>query len=173
MDVCSWDWGAISTIIGAGIASATALYISRQWRNQKGSEVIANEANKAFKVLSEIEILSFSALKHFKDDNYKHLVSTYTEYQDKYEILRDSILLILYVVSDSSLKDKYSNFDNTYENFSKVISNKLEYDSFNDSNIDELTRNIDDIVFTKHSYSNEIKIILSEYALFKRISKSA
>lgn len=168
MEVCSIDWGAIATFTGGAIA----LYISWQWRNQKGSEVIANEANKAFKVLSEIEILSLSTLKHFNNDNYKHLVITYTEYQDKYEILRDSILLILYVVNDSSLKDKYSNFNNTYENFSKVISNKLEYDSFNDSNIDELTRNIDDIVFTKHHYSNELKIILSEYALFKKRYKN-
>lgn len=168
MEVCSWDWGAIATFTGGGIA----LYISWQWRSQKGSEVIANEAVKAFKVLSEIEILSVSILKHFKDDNYKHLVSTYTDYQDKYEILNNSILLILYVVNDSSLKDKYFNFDNTYENFSKVISNKLEYDSFHDSNIDELTRNIDDIVFTKQFYSKELKLILSEYALFKKKYKS-
>lgn len=48
MEVCSWDWGAIATFIGAGIASITAWLISKQWRDQKGSEVIANEAKSLF-----------------------------------------------------------------------------------------------------------------------------
>ena len=49
MDICSWDWGAIGSIAGA-IATFTgagvALFISWQWKHQKASEVIANEAKK-------------------------------------------------------------------------------------------------------------------------------
>lgn len=40
MDVCSIDWSAIATFVGVVVA----LYISWQWKRQKGSEVIATEA---------------------------------------------------------------------------------------------------------------------------------
>lgn len=61
MEVCNWDWGAIATLIGAGIASTTAWCISNEWRNQKGSEVIANECKLILldlnKFLMDIELL--------------------------------------------------------------------------------------------------------------------
>lgn len=44
MDLCVFDWMALSPIITACIASVTAIYIARMWRGQKRSEVVADEA---------------------------------------------------------------------------------------------------------------------------------
>ncbi|QDK96707.1 hypothetical protein FM020_01800 [Acinetobacter tandoii] len=58
MGVCSWDWGAIGSIAGALAtlgAGLIALWISHQWRKQKGSEVIANEAESLILLLNEYE----------------------------------------------------------------------------------------------------------------------
>jgi len=58
MDVCSWDWGAIAGFFGAGATLGTAviaLYISNQWRTQKGSEVIANEAQSLLMLINDYE----------------------------------------------------------------------------------------------------------------------
>lgn len=70
MDLCTWDWGAIGSILGAGatfIAAGVALYIFTQWKNQKASEVVANEAkytiNEIFelnKVFLDLVDLSFN-----------------------------------------------------------------------------------------------------------------
>lgn len=58
MDVCSWNWGVIANFAGA-IATigtgAIALYISNQWRKQKGSEVEANEAESLILLINEYE----------------------------------------------------------------------------------------------------------------------
>ena len=49
MDLCIVDWGAVATIAAALIASGTAVCIFEQWRDQKGSEVIANEIKNTIK----------------------------------------------------------------------------------------------------------------------------
>ncbi len=44
MEFCSLDWGAIAGFAGVGatvIAARVAWNISEEWKNQKGSEVIA------------------------------------------------------------------------------------------------------------------------------------
>ena len=56
MNVCSWDWGAIAGFSGAGVTLVTgfiALYISHKWREQKGSDVISNEAAKILIILDD------------------------------------------------------------------------------------------------------------------------
>lgn len=80
MEVCSWDWGAISTFIGVFVA----LYISWQWKNQKESEVIANEAKEYIYNLSklesiqlEIETIGTTAIRK------KELIEEYILYKDK------------------------------------------------------------------------------------------
>lgn len=58
MGVYSLDWGAIAGFAGAVATIGTgaiALYISNQWRKQKGSEVVANEAESLILLLNEYE----------------------------------------------------------------------------------------------------------------------
>lgn len=54
----SWDWGVIAGFAGAVATIGTggiALYISNQWRKQKGSEVVANEAESLILLINEYE----------------------------------------------------------------------------------------------------------------------
>jgi len=56
MDICSWDWGAIAGFVGAGttiIAAIIAWNISEKWRDQKGDEIISNEAKNILILLNE------------------------------------------------------------------------------------------------------------------------
>ncbi|WP_180644928.1 hypothetical protein [Acinetobacter bereziniae] len=61
MTICSWDWGAIGSILGAIatiIGAIVAIYIFTQWRNQKGSEVLANEAKNTILLLNKFNKLN-------------------------------------------------------------------------------------------------------------------
>lgn len=56
MEVCSWDWGAIAGFTGAGatiIAAIVAWNISEKWRDQKGDEILSNEAKNLILILEE------------------------------------------------------------------------------------------------------------------------
>lgn len=35
MDICSWNWGAIGSMVSTLIPSAVALYIFSKWKHQK------------------------------------------------------------------------------------------------------------------------------------------
>lgn len=75
MDLCTWDVGAIGSILGAVatlIAAGVALYIFTQWKNQKASEVVANEAKYAINELFEINRI-FLELVNFHFDNSNEL----------------------------------------------------------------------------------------------------
>ena len=55
MDMCEIDWGSLSTIIAALIASATAFCISNKWQGQKGQEVLATESRLLLYDLYELK----------------------------------------------------------------------------------------------------------------------
>lgn len=77
MDVCNLDWSAIAGFVGAGVA----LFISQQWKDQKGSEVIANEAKEVIK-----ELLDFST----KQQNFIHFMTQFKEIDsDNFTRLQD------------------------------------------------------------------------------------
>ena len=56
MNVYNWDWGVIAGFSGAIATLSTgfiALLISSQWRKQKRSEIISNEAAKILVILED------------------------------------------------------------------------------------------------------------------------
>lgn len=55
MNVCSWDWGAIATIVSAVFAGLVAWRISQTWNHQKGSEVIASECKNLWYELDKLD----------------------------------------------------------------------------------------------------------------------
>lgn len=65
MGVCSWDWGALGSILGA-IATFTgagvALYISKSWRDQKGSDVLSEISKETYK-----QILAHRGIQDYID----------------------------------------------------------------------------------------------------------
>jgi hypothetical protein len=53
-EVCTWDWGAITNLMAAGIAAGVAFWISNQWGNQKGKEFVANEAKLLIEAVNDL-----------------------------------------------------------------------------------------------------------------------
>lgn len=75
MDLCTWDWGAIGSILGAiatFVGTFVAVYIFSQWKKQKGSEVVANEAKYAINELFELNKILLE-LVNFHFDNSSEL----------------------------------------------------------------------------------------------------
>ncbi|MCH7294111.1 hypothetical protein [Acinetobacter higginsii] len=79
MDLCVVDWKAITPIIAASIAaciaSFTAFKISNRWSNQKGSEVIANEAKEAIYQINELSKFYQQYLNNFNPQNLDILLN--------------------------------------------------------------------------------------------------
>ena len=77
MDVCSWDWGAIAGFTGAGatiIAAIVAWNISEKWRDQKGDEILSNEAKNLILILEEYsdKLEKMHSLIMDPDSNFYH-----------------------------------------------------------------------------------------------------
>lgn len=51
MDISNWDWGATATLIAAGVA----WLISKEWKTQKSSEVIASEAQSLLMLINDYD----------------------------------------------------------------------------------------------------------------------
>jgi hypothetical protein len=123
MNVCNWDWGAIGSIAGA-IATFTgagvALYISRQWREQKASEIIAKDS----KDLIENIIKNISTLGEII-------------YKDTSSIIRNENVINSFLICkklDLEIHSKIYSIDNL------IIIDNLDnldnlYKSFNDQNL--------------------------------------
>lgn len=91
MDVCSWDWGAIATFIGAGVA----LFISWQWKQQKASEVIANEAKKYIVNLSILQSLQSEIHRIIYESNgYNSANKEIENFKEIHKLLNDSAIIL-------------------------------------------------------------------------------
>lgn len=77
MDICSWNWGVIASIVSALITGFVAIYISSKWEEQKSSEVLSSEAEKVLSLLIDYKkaLISLDSClnKYPKNDSEKKL----------------------------------------------------------------------------------------------------
>lgn len=72
MDICSWDWGAIASIVSALITGIVAICISNKWRHQKNCEILSNEAANVLIAIQDYKekiIKLHSLIMDFEDDS--------------------------------------------------------------------------------------------------------
>lgn len=123
MEVCSWDWGAIATFVGAGVA----LYISCQWKNQKGSEVIANEAKEYIYNLSKLELIQMEIeTKSTTAKRRKELLEEYILYKNKAS--KHSNFLGKACSKDLTLSNLSSNYGSQCIRYINFIKEEKNYD---------------------------------------------
>ena len=67
MDICNLDWQLIVKILPSLITGGVALFIFSKWKNQKSSEVIANEAKSMIIKISRLQSLQGDIIKKIKD----------------------------------------------------------------------------------------------------------
>lgn len=108
---CSWNWGAIGSIAGAGatlIATIVAICIFKQWRNQKGSEVIANEANEIVKNLSVLHENIKYITTHSINKNYA--LSMFKDIEDLSNKNKRELLFLKASIVNENLEKLLDNF---------------------------------------------------------------
>jgi molybdopterin converting factor small subunit len=125
MSVCVLDWGSISTITGAILASVVAWCISEKWNGQKSSEVISSECKNLWYELDKLsdiyEKLEYNSA--YKSENHTIFFSDVLAWKDKNTskinlieaLLKESGKNIQQVSSRlSKIKDALNLFDTHY-----------------------------------------------------------
>lgn len=74
MDVCSWNWGAIASIVSALITGIVAICISSKWRHQKNREILSNEAANVLIAIQDYveKIIELHSLIMNREDDSPH-----------------------------------------------------------------------------------------------------
>ncbi|MDO7470463.1 hypothetical protein Q5X60_16965 [Acinetobacter baumannii] len=154
MSVWSWDWGAIATFTGAGVA----LFISWQWKHQKASEVIANEAKKFIVNLSKLQSLQSEIHKIIYESNgYKNANKEIESFKEIHKLLNDSAIML-----GESLKDKaISHYSSTV--MAQAIIFEKDIDKYRNGEI-----SLDKIRFIDPNDARIITDIYINYALYKK-----
>ncbi|MCQ1053521.1 hypothetical protein NNO95_03900 [Acinetobacter baumannii] len=158
--VCSLDWGIIKDILGllisAGIPSLVAWKIFRGWNNQKGSEVIANEAKNILVTIEKIEILQgdIRFWLGLKSEINENKLQEFSKLKDS---LENSILLLNHAIDDhdfnfylNEILEQLKNADRSLTGFE---SDFLE---------------IKDLQFTRTNSYQVLKKQLLDYAVYKK-----
>jgi len=166
MDVCSWDWGAIATFTGTGVA----LYISKEWRNQKGKEVLANEAKSIINELNLIHEKAHQLQDLLLSGNLEKLKSQIKEFvEDRNNIdlnmnLFNTLVEVNFKEKDIQLeKFKQLHMNATYQLVGKINTILEKDNNFIYENqgiiIDERGRYQD--------FNIQIKHYIANYAVYK------
>ncbi|CAM9412198.1 MULTISPECIES: hypothetical protein [Acinetobacter] len=161
MDICSWDWGAIGSIAGA-IATFTgagvALFISWQWKHQKASEVIANEAKKFIVNLSILQSLQSEIHKIIYESNgYNGANKEIDNFKETHKLLNDSAVML-----GESLKDTAISHYSTTVMAQAIIFEK-DIDKYKNGEI-----SLDKIRLIDPNDAKIITDIYIGYALYKK-----
>lgn len=154
MDVCSWDWGAIATFTGAGVA----LFISWQWKHQKASEVIANEAKKFIVNLSILQSLQSEIHKIIYESNgYNGANKEIENFKEIHKLLNDSAIML-----GESLKDTaISHYSSTV--MAQAIIFEKDIDKYKNGEI-----SLEKIRLINPNDAKIITDIYIDYALYKK-----
>ena len=129
MDACNFYWEKLIDILDIGATLFTAfvaLWIYKSWREQKGSEVVANEANQLSKdLLSKIhntEVLISKIIKHDSNIDLSHLTLLEIGYTDT---LRRMLFIHTCIVIND-FDDDIERFQSSNEELIKEICNVIE-----------------------------------------------
>lgn len=165
MDLCLLDWKAIAPIIAAtiaaSIASFTAFKISDRWNNQKGSEVIANEAKEAIYQISELSKFYQKNLNNINPSNVEEIIN---EYQI---IFKDVIHKIDFIFNSPINRDDKKNLLEVALNFG--TSNIIYIDKLNSKKTSAELEELFLDSFKNFTKQKQIIIkILMDYALYKK-----
>lgn len=170
MDICSLNWGAIAGFAGAIATVASpiivAVYLYRKWHDQKGKEVIANEAKEILKIVEDLKndyIYTYgnidSLINHEKlfrrEDLSKNRINSFIN-DRKY---RDRVSLLLDIIEDNDIKEAQENIKEYGLQFTKQ-----EMKTNNKSDLEILEQKLNLLVDSL----NKLNLILIEYMMYKK-----
>ncbi|WEI10429.1 hypothetical protein PYR73_05480 [Acinetobacter soli] len=158
--VCSLDWGIVKDILGllisTGIPAGVAIFIYRGWNNQKGSEVIANEAKNILVTIEKIEILQ-GDIRFWLGLTSEINENKLQEFSKLKDSLENSILLLNHAIDDHDF--------NFYLN--KILE-QLKNADRSLTGFDRDFLEIKDLQFTSTNSYQVLKKQLLDYAVYKK-----
>jgi hypothetical protein len=177
MDVCNLDWSIIATYQGVmgtylGVAATiaspiiVAIYIYKKWHDQKGKEVIANEAKEILKIVEELKndymyrYGNMDSLINYKELFSKEDLSTNrinsSRNDRKY---RDRVRLLLEIIEDKDIEAVQSDIKNYGFQY---IHQEMRVD--NEEKLKILEKKLNLLVDSL----NDLNRILIEYMMYKK-----
>ncbi|AOA57589.1 hypothetical protein [Acinetobacter larvae] len=154
------DWGAIATLFAAFIASATALYISNQWNNQKGREVVADESKHAIKDL--LELIKIAYFIRASEYNILEYESNFNRFKGLAETIS---LSILYLDDSVDMKNLAISYQHLFSVVDRIIALKNS-DHWNDQH-PEFLAEIDLTVEQLKTEAMNVINILGPYSAYR------
>lgn len=182
-EVCTWDWGAITNLMAAGIAAGVAFWISKQWENQKGKEFVANEAKLLIEAINDLlskgkelyELLD--DVRYFQDKN-NDITTEIDKLSFRAKKLRKNMqffedcLAQDKLISEPLLSDKVlriiqlcNEYSSTYSNRDNLIASTLYPESGYESK--SYRSELETINNDLDSYLCELKKYLLPFAAYK------
>lgn len=165
MDICSWNWGAIGSFIGAAAtiyAAHIAIYISNQWYKQKQIEVIATESKDFWYELDKLESI-YSELKN----TYNHVPKEFYNLVDQWLKVNNRKIKLIKNLFDRYRKDT-SDVDILLDKISKEIDDFESKVIFRNIRIDGVSTyeevNQEEIINLIKSLKNN----LSDFIIYKK-----
>lgn len=156
MDVCIIDWSALGGILGA-IATfggtGVALYIFKQWRSQKGSEVISKVAQEL--IIKDMELHEYvSEIKSKELEELKYKLLNYS----------NNINLFIKLIDNN---DNISFLNEVYDNYRDNLFKYLCNENFNENEFKKKYKE----VFNKYKDKevNKYHVLLISYIKYKKI----
>lgn len=125
MDVCSWDWGAIAGFTGAVATIASpiivAVYLYNQWHDQKGKEVIANEAKTLFYEVCEFHKHIDYLINYEVTD--KGLINAFNKIENLIIDINNKILFLEENVDNKNLESYRRSVNKLNSYISRLVEN--------------------------------------------------
>ena len=161
MSVCSWDWGAIATVLSPIIV---AVYLYRKWHDQKQKEFVADEAKEILRIIDSLKLSYYSVTFQYRSYNNKKLFdeeyckNIFNNHSVLVEDFNNRICFLLNLIYDCSIYEKYEYYE-TYKTMFEV------HHIFNDGtkeleNLEKCSNEIEKIL-------EKIKFDLVRYAMYK------
>ena len=165
MEICSWDWGALATFTGAGVA----LYISWQWKNQKASEVIANESKDIIYSLNEIVKVTDEMFYAFMGNTLKKEGEEYDQLQQNMWFRLETIYNLI-LIKKKCHDDKLLKLIESFKQASHLFRGKVNYALENKHKLssEDINKQIVESFGDLKDVSRDLKNDLAMYALYKK-----
>ncbi|MEG0181754.1 MAG: hypothetical protein RR657_07670 [Peptostreptococcaceae bacterium] len=170
MDACIIDWSAVAGFTGAIATIASpiivAIYLYKKWHDQKGKEVIANEANEILKIVEDLKndymyrygnmdsAINYEEL--FRREDLSTNRSNSFRNDRKY---RDRVSLLLEIIEDKEIQTIQFDIKEYVFQF-----NKQEMNTDNKEQLEILEKKLNLLVDSL----NKLNRILIKYMMYKK-----
>jgi hypothetical protein len=179
MEVCSWDWGAIASFIGAGAtiyAAHIALHISNQWSLQKKREKLSSFCDLTNSNLSKLNIKINDLHENFSVFPVKNitqniedrlLLGMFNNIKKSFNDLKIELEVIGEKTRSQTIKNKIDLIENLIQEHSDIYICIISKDKTNIDHRNELDDKISDFDVNFENFKIDVSKVLINYIFYE------